>query len=384
MLPTPSSVPAFTSEGAPTGMATSEGVGSKEKIVYSEGGIDSVKNTTDHVKPHKLSLESLLKRYKISDKHQGPRPYKFQNPGLQYKYDAPTKSWAMQELMLQNVTRSLNHIFNTNGHKESIDSLLKGSQSKIWSESLSNELGRLAQGVNSVKGNDVVDFIPKSDVPTNRIVTYANMICDYRPHKSEKFRVRLTVGGDRLVYDDDAASPAASLLETKLLLNSTISDASKGARFMTLDIKDFFLQTVMERPEYMRIHSKYFLQEMREKYKIDSIIAPDGYVYCKIKRGMYGLKQAARLAYDKLRENLKMHGYSPDKYSPNIWVHEHHSTKFCLCVDDFGVKYTSQKEADHLIGALQESYDITIDKSGKSFCGLDLEWNYEKDMWILV
>ena len=221
----------------------------------------------------------MLKRYKISDRNQGTRPYKFQNPGLQYKYDAPTKSWAVQELMLQNVTRSLNHIFNTNGHKESIDSLLKGSQSKIWSESLSNELGRLAQGVNSVKGNDVVDFIPKSDVPTNRIVTYANMICDYRPHKSEKFRVRLTVGGDRLVYDDDAASPAASLLETKLLLNSTISDASKGARFMTLDIKDFFLQTVMERPEYMRIHSKYFLQEMREKYKIDSIIAPDGYVY---------------------------------------------------------------------------------------------------------
>ena len=68
------------------------------------------------------------------------------------------------------------------------------------------------------------------------------MICDYRPHKQETHRVRLTVSGDRPPYNDDVASPAVSLLETKLLLNSTISDASKGARFMTLDIKDFFFK----------------------------------------------------------------------------------------------------------------------------------------------
>ena len=51
---------------------------------------------------------------------------------------------------------------------------------------------------------------------------------------------------------------------------------------MTLDIKDFFLQTIMERAEYMRIHSKYFLSDIREKYNIDDLIADDGYVYCKI------------------------------------------------------------------------------------------------------
>ena len=90
-------------------------------------------------------------------------------------------------------------------------------------------------------GNDVVDYIHKSEVPQDRVVTYANMICDFRPLKKDPHRVRLTVGGDRLEYPDDAASPAASLLETKLLLNSTISDAMKGARFMTLYIKYFFL-----------------------------------------------------------------------------------------------------------------------------------------------
>ena len=76
-------------------------------------------------------------------------------------------------------------------------------------------------------------------MPSDLIVTYTNMICDYRSHKQEKHRVRLTVGGDRHTYTDDVSSPAASLLETKLLLNSTFSDVSKGSRFTTLDIKDF-------------------------------------------------------------------------------------------------------------------------------------------------
>ena len=35
----------------------------------------------------------------------------------------------------------LNHIFNTDGHKESIDSLLKGENSETWSNSLANKLG---------------------------------------------------------------------------------------------------------------------------------------------------------------------------------------------------------------------------------------------------
>ena len=70
--------------------------------------------------------------------------------------------------------------------------------------------------------------------------------------------MRLTLGGDVLVYAGDASSPAASLLEAKLLLNSVISDSHLGARFMSLDIKDFFLQTQLDEPELMRIHSKLF------------------------------------------------------------------------------------------------------------------------------
>ena len=90
---------------------------------------------------------------------------------------------------------------------------------------------------------------------------------------------------------------------------------------MLADLKDFFLQSFLEEPEYIRIHGKYFLQDIRSKYNIDTIIAPDGYVYCKAIRGMYGLKQAAKLVRDQLITTLAPFGYHPTKHSHNIWQH---------------------------------------------------------------
>ena len=63
------------------------------------------------------------------------------------------------------------------------------------------------------------------DLPATKKVTYACFVCDYRPLKPEQYRVRLVVGGDGLDYSEDAGAPAASMLETKISLNSVISDA---------------------------------------------------------------------------------------------------------------------------------------------------------------
>ena len=43
--------------------------------------------------------------------------------------------------------------------------------------------------------------------------------------KVVKYRISLVLGGDKLDYALDAGSPAASMLETKLLVKSVISEA---------------------------------------------------------------------------------------------------------------------------------------------------------------
>ena len=106
--------------------------------------------------------------------------------------------------------------------------MLAGPSKGIWTQSLSNEWGRLAQGnSNGVRSTDTIEFIFRHDVPKGSDVTYATYVLDYRSLKSEPYRVRITVGGNRLTYTEDSGSPAANLLETKVLLNSTISDGKR-------------------------------------------------------------------------------------------------------------------------------------------------------------
>ena len=78
-------------------------------------------------------------------------------------------------------------MYDSKGSKQSLDKLLAGSTKNIWKNALSNELGRIAQGIGNINGNDVIDYINKCDVPNGRIVTYAHFICDHRPLKSDKY-----------------------------------------------------------------------------------------------------------------------------------------------------------------------------------------------------
>ena len=58
----------------------------------------------------------------------------------------------------------------------------------------------------------------------------------------------------------------------------------------------------------------------------------------RIKRGIYGLKQAAILAYKQLVKHLEIHGYYPVIGNNEIFPHKTRK-KFCIFVDDFGIKY---------------------------------------------
>ena len=70
-----------------------------------------------------------------------------------------------------------------------------------WITGGENEFGRLFQGFdpNEVEGLDVLEWIPVDDVPSYKTVTYPRYTTAIRPEKDEKYRVRITAGGDRIV-----------------------------------------------------------------------------------------------------------------------------------------------------------------------------------------
>ncbi|KAI2504487.1 Reverse transcriptase (RNA-dependent DNA polymerase) [Fragilaria crotonensis] len=271
------------------------------------------------------------------------------------------------------------------GKVENIDSLLRGPDSLIWSKSLTNEWGRCTQGLKKFRsaseqiiGNNTMVFIFPSQVPAGRKVTYANFVCTMRPGKAEPYRIRMTVGGDRLDAYQDVRSPAIGLTDTKLHLNSVISDAHLGARYCTGDLKDFFLVSDMIIYQYMRIHRKYLTPEVLDEYNLTAAhFDSKGFIYVEIRKGMYGLKEAAILAYDQLKAHLAPFGYVPAGQTPGLWCHTERRTTFTLAVDDFGIKFFSQTDADHLFAALATKYALTKDWTGSSYLGFKIDWNYD-------
>ena len=265
----------------------------------------------------------------------------------------------------------------TTGRQLEYKQLIENQETKhIWTQSFSNELGRLAQGNDAnVKGTNTIFFIPRNKVPSHKMPTYGRIVVDIRPQKTEPERTRLTVGGNLIDYPGSVSTDTADLTMAKLIFNSTIS--TPNAKFMGIDVKNFYLGTPMETYEYMRLPLNIIPQDIINWYKLTKLVHSDGYVYIEIQRGMYGLPQAGILANKQLQFFLAEDGYHPTKNTPGLWKHETKPIAFSLVVDDFGVKYVGKQNAQHLIDTLQKHYTTSVDWEGKLYCGMTLQWDYK-------
>jgi hypothetical protein len=216
----------------------------------------------------------------------------------------------------------------------------------------------------------------KDNVPFERMkdLTYGSFNCNYRPNKEEKEHTRLTAGGDQKNYPDDCGTPTSDMTLFKILVNSIIS--TPNAKCIMMDIKDFYQNTPMKRPECMQLKITDIPDEIIEQYNLNLLVTQDGYVYCEITKGMYGLPQAGIIAQQLLEKRLAEYGYHQSKIINGLWTHKTRPICFCLVVDDFAVKCVNQEDADHLINAIRMYYPMTVDKEATKYIGLTIEWDY--------
>jgi hypothetical protein len=121
-----------------------------------------------------------------------------------------------------------------------------------------------------------------------------------------------------------------------------------------------------------------FPPDIVKEYNICTKVNHRGMVLAKIIKGMYGLPQAGRLAYDQLTQHLQLAGYVPTGQIPGLFKHLTRPIYFTLVVDDFGAKFVSKDDVLHRINHLKKKYLVTTDWEGKLFCGISLDWDYAK------
>jgi hypothetical protein len=209
----------------------------------------------------------------------------------------------------------------------------------------------------------------------DRKITYGKIVCDYKPHKTEKERVGLTVGCDKLDYSGNVSTSTADITTFKVLINSNIS--TEDAAMMMMDIKNYYMGTPLPRFEYMKMLLSWFPEEIVQKYNLNTL-AVDGWLYTEIRKGMYGLKQAGLLANQLLQNRVAPFGYYPAGHTPGLWLQKTRPISFSLVVDDFAVKYVGRQQDVHLRNALLKTYDLTTDWARTVYSGMTLKWDYKR------
>ena len=273
----------------------------------------------------------------------------------QYTANLPTTVETKHHYNTRSKAHKANAVLNTEtGQMEEYRQLQKGKDKIIWQRSFSNEIGRLAQGIRDIIGTDCITFIAHSQIPKGKKVAYARIVCAIRPQKKETHRTRITIGGNLLTYDGKTKTPTADLITLKLLLNSVLS--TKNAKFLTIDIKNFYLATKLKNKQYMFLPADLIPKEIMDSYKLHDLIH-NGKIYMAINKGIYGLKEAGILANEQLKQHLAPYGYAPTKFTPGLWKHQTNNNVFALVVDDFALKYIGDDNASHLINALKDKYE---------------------------
>lgn len=239
-----------------------------------------------------------------------------------------------------------------------------------WRQAEHLELVRLVDVTGTMR------FIKPHEKPRDRSAAYYNPQPEMKRDSAgilNQRRIRGVIGGDQVDTSEfDRPSYCADMPTIKILFNHVVSQIN--GLFMTLDIKDFFLGTMMKRKAYMRIHRKYFPPQSIIHFQLqDPSWWSHDCIYVEVSKTIYGLPEAGKLSQEKLYAYLLPHGYVVAPNTPGLIRDINSDLMFSLVVDDFGVSYTNKKDVEKLISLLQQNdYELKIDWTGTKYLGLTI------------
>ncbi len=180
---------------------------------------------------------------------------------------------------------------------------------------------------------ETIFFVDKKGIPQDRQwdIMYGRICCNYCEQKKDAYRIRITTRGNSINYSGDCRIPTADLLTVILLLNSIIS--TPYAKFMCIDIKDFYLCTPMSWYKYFWMKLELFPNDIIGEYNPPNKVDARGDIHWEVRWGMYRLPQAGIIAQELLERRLLKAGYKQSKITPGYWTHQWWPISFALTVD---------------------------------------------------
>jgi hypothetical protein len=134
------------------------------------------------------------------------------------------------------------------------------------------DFGSMAQGdlKTGKKGTNLIFVMTHEEIkniPRNQTVTYTHVVVDFCPQKADPHNIRITADSNLINYNGELSTRTADLTTSKLMWNSVLS--TEGARYMCLDIKNFYLTAPLDHYEYMKIPLNIFPEWIITQYDLN-------------------------------------------------------------------------------------------------------------------
>ena len=209
--------------------------------------------------------------------------------------------------------------------------------------------------------NDTWDIVP---LPKGKKAIGSRWVYKVK-HKSDgtvdRYKARLVARGYSQVEGvdyDEKFSPGVKMTTIRCLIALA---AARQWDLHQLDVNNAFLHGDLHEEVYMKMP--------------EGVPNPDNHV-CKLKKSIYGLKQASRQWFAKLTDALVSHGFTQSKNDYSMFIKKLHEdiTILTVYVDDILITGNNPQEIQHLKAFMANTFSIKNLGKARFFLGFELAY----------
>lgn len=219
-----------------------------------------------------------------------------------------------------------------------------------------------------------VEIVPCSSVPTDNKPLQS--IWSFRRKRAPawsiiKCRSRVCPHGGMQIEGNNFWETYAPVVSWRTVCLTLILSLLSGLKSHQVDYVSAYTQAPLDCNLYMNIPPGFVVQNDKLVFTRESTKGNSLQYVLRIKKNMYGLRQAGNNWFDKLHESLLARGFKQSSIDPCLFIRSNCIIVFY--VDDCLLFAKEDSILDSLISSLQSEFNLTTEGDVGAFLGVDIK-----------
>ncbi|UYV68918.1 hypothetical protein LAZ67_6001665 [Cordylochernes scorpioides] len=232
-----------------------------------------------------------------------------------------------------------------------------------WLQAMNEEL-------NSLEKNNVWELtsLPKDKKIIGCKWTYKQKLNS--KGEIERYKARLVAKGFNQKFGRDYEETFAPIVKHSTIRAFLAASVYKGMQVIHLDVKTAFLHGDLDKELYMELPEGLHTKQTNK--------------VCKLKKAIYGLKQAGRSWNTKIASTLIKNNFKQSIVDPCLFTknEENHSIYLILYVDDMLLASDSEIIIQNTVKTLEKEFEIKNLGDPTQFIGIEISRNREGELLL--